>query len=70
MTENKRIPPLCQPLPDIGRVDPAPCPWSSRWLTNHYVELDFATVIGTGIFFSARSYQAAAARYIRNQIAD
>jgi len=57
--------PLVPTMPDIGTSIQRLTVDGSRWLTNHYVELIFAVVIGTGIFFLLGAIKRLAARYIR-----
>ncbi|MEH6701260.1 mechanosensitive ion channel family protein [Parasphingorhabdus sp.] len=59
-------PALVPTVPDIGASIQRMTVDGSRWLTNHYVDLIIAAVIGTAIFFLLGAIKRLAARYIRN----
>ena len=58
--------PLVPTMPDIGSSIQRVSVDGSRWLTEHYVELLFAVVIGTAIFFLLGAIKRLGARYVRN----
>lgn len=53
-------------VPDIGASIQRMIVDGSNWLTNHYVDLIIAAVIGTAIFFLLGAIKRLAARYVRN----
>ncbi|NCN86110.1 MAG: mechanosensitive ion channel family protein [Sphingomonadales bacterium] len=53
-------------MPDIGASIQRLTVDGSQWLTTHYVELIFAAVIGTAIFFALGAIKRLGARYVRN----
>lgn len=53
-------------VPDIGASIQRMIVDGSSWLTNHYVDLIIAAVIGTAIFFLLGAIKRLAARYVRN----
>jgi small-conductance mechanosensitive channel len=59
-------PALVPTVPDIGASIQRMTVDGSRWLTNHYVDLIIAAVIGTAIFFLLGAIKRLAARYVRN----
>ncbi|MGB5485545.1 mechanosensitive ion channel family protein [Parasphingorhabdus sp.] len=58
-------PALVPTVPDIGTSIQRMTLDGSRWLTDHYVELTIAAVIGTAIFFLLGAIKRLAARYVR-----
>jgi len=58
--------PLVPAMPDIGSSIQRLTVDGSRWLSTHYVELIFAVVIGTAIFFILGAIKRLGARYVRN----
>lgn len=56
---------LMPSVPDIGMSIQHMILAGSRWLTSHYVELIFAAIIGTGIFFLLGAIKRLGARYVR-----
>jgi small-conductance mechanosensitive channel len=53
-------------MPDIGETIQRVIVDGSSWLTNHYVEMIFALLIGAGIFFLLGAIKRLAVRYVRN----
>ncbi len=53
-------------VPDIGASIQRMIVDGASWLTNHYVDLIIAAVIGTAIFFLLGAIKRLAARYVRN----
>jgi len=58
--------PVGSTMPDIGASIQRLTVDGSQWLTTHYVELIFAAVIGTAIFFALGAIKRLGARYVRN----
>ncbi len=59
-------PALMPTVPDMGASIQRLTVDGSRWLTSHYVELIFAIVIGTAIFFLLGAIKRFGSRYVRN----
>jgi small-conductance mechanosensitive channel len=57
---------LLPTAPDIGVSIQQMILDGSRWLSDHYVELIIAVVLGTGIFFLLGAIKRLGARYVRN----
>ena len=57
---------LMPTVPDMGASIQRLAVEGSRWLTEHYVELIFAVVIGTAIFFLLGAVKRLGSRYVRN----
>ncbi len=57
---------LLPTAPDLGASIQRMTVDGASWLTNHYVELIIAVVIGTAIFFALGAVKRLAARYVRN----
>ncbi|WP_447525344.1 mechanosensitive ion channel family protein [Parasphingorhabdus sp. NYA22] len=53
-------------MPDIGETIQRVIVDGSSWLTNHYVEMIFALIIGAGIFFLLGAIKRLAVRYVRH----
>tara|TARA_R110001606_G_scaffold43360_3_gene114902 strand:+ start:729 stop:1895 length:1167 start_codon:yes stop_codon:yes gene_type:complete len=58
--------PLVPAMPDISATIERLTVDGSRWLADHYMELIFALVIGTTIFFLLGAIKRLGARYVRN----
>ncbi|WP_339692926.1 mechanosensitive ion channel family protein [uncultured Parasphingorhabdus sp.] len=57
---------LMPTVPDMGASIQRLAVDGSRWLTEHYVELIFAILIGTAIFFLLGAVKRLGSRYVRN----